>query len=182
MPKMGKKTRGVALAGLFCAITVVFQYATAPAGQLVTGALVNLTLITCGCIAGLWPGLAVGAVTPIVASLFGIGPPFMAILPFMALGNMSIVFTWHVISCSKGLPLRRVIAAVCGAIVKCAVLYLGIVRFALPYLTNANPVQTTRFTAMFSLPQLFTALIGGAVACAVLPLLEKAGQARRGRE
>ncbi|MCL2434386.1 MAG: ECF transporter S component, partial [Clostridia bacterium] len=178
----GKKTRGLALAGLFTAVVVIIQYATAPAGQLITGSLVNLALIMGVCMAGLLPGLAVGAVSPFFASLVGIGPPFLVILPFMALGNMTIIAIWHYISNTKTLRSphwRRIISTVCGAVLKAAVLYLSIVRVALPYLTNASEAQAAKFSAMFSLPQLFTALIGGVVACAVLPLLDKAVQKRK---
>ena len=188
MRKLGKNTRALAFAGVFCALTVVIQLATAPLAaplgplgqQLVTGSLVNLSLILCCCLAGLLPGLGVGLVTPFVAALCGILPPFLVLLPFMALGNMAIVATWRTlisIKTSRNAHVRRIIAAVCGAIVKTSVLYLGIVRLALPYLTNAPPAQAAKITAMFSLPQMFTALIGGGVACLVLPLLGKVGPA-----
>ena len=66
-----------------------------------------------------------------------------------------------------------------GASVKCIILYLGIVKVLLPLLINGQPeakqaAMTASLTASFGVTQLFTALIGGALAIIVLKLLPKA--------
>ena len=60
-----------------------------------------------------------------------------------------------------------------GAVVKFAVLYLGVVKIILPLLNLAAP-KAEKMSAMFTFPQLFTALIGGAVAMIVIPSIKMA--------
>ena len=73
---------------------------------------------------------------------------------------------------SAGLPVRLGGLAAASA-VKFLTLYLLVVQLLCRVLTLAEK-QVQTFTAMFSWPQLITALIGGALALAVVPLPKKA--------
>jgi len=112
--------------------------------------------------------------------MIGIGPVW-AVVPFIMLGNAAYVCVWRLIG---GLNFSnahvvRIIALAGAAITKFLVLYISLVKIALPYFLNLNEQQTARMIALFSLPQLITASIGGAVAVVVLPVIEKARAARR---
>ena len=135
---------------------------------------------------GLWGGLVVAAISPFMALLLGITPfPSILIVLFIALGNMVYVTIFHLIyrlvkdkktGVQMGMEGTGVLI---GASVKCIILYLGIVKVLLPLLINGQPeakqaAMTASLTASFGVTQLFTALIGGALAIIVLKLLPKA--------
>ena len=60
-----------------------------------------------------------------------------------------------------------------AALGKFATLYLLVVQLICNVLPLKQP-QIDMFTAMFSLPQLITALIGGGIAILIIPALKKA--------
>jgi hypothetical protein len=64
---------------------------------------------------------------------------------------------------------------VLAASAKFLTLYLAVVKVMIPLMGDAlKAPQVQKFTAMFSLPQLFTALIGGTLALALSPVIRKA--------
>ena len=67
-------------------------------------------------------------------------------------------------------------AVILAAAAKFLTLYLGIVKLAVPVLLGLPEPQASVVSQMFSLPQLFTALLGGAVALPVIRVLKKAVQ------
>ena len=50
------------------------------------------------------------------------------------------------------------------ALLKFCILYLGIVRIVIPLMTSLPAAKAEKLSAMFSVTQLFTALIGGVIA------------------
>ena len=60
-----------------------------------------------------------------------------------------------------------------AAITKFMVLYLGIVKLAVPFLLGLPEKQAAVISGMFSFPQLITALIGGAIATMIVPILQR---------
>ena len=76
----------------------------------------------------------------------------------------------------KKCPLTRQAAGLTAAAVsKFATLYLLVVKFIVPAMADSlKPQQIATFSTMFSFPQLITALIGGAVALLIVPVLKKA--------
>ena len=70
-------------------------------------------------------------------------------------------------------PARRAAATAVAAAGKFALLYLLVVQLLCRVLT-LNEKQIAAFSAMFSWPQLVTALIGTAVAMCVSPVIQKA--------
>ncbi|MDR1736830.1 MAG: hypothetical protein LBR85_08205 [Oscillospiraceae bacterium] len=172
-----KKSRilWIARTAIFIALLIALQFATAPLGQLVTGSLVNLLLIVSVMTCGLASGLCVAAISPVMAKLMGIGP-LWELIPFVILGNAALVLVWHFIgNRNMGRKIVAHIAAlVCAAVTKFVVLYLGIVVVAVPLFLKLPQPQVEKISGMFSLPQLFTATVGGALAVVILPVLKKA--------
>jgi hypothetical protein len=170
-----KYTLWITTTAVFVALIISVQAVTASFSQFVTGPLVNMILIVAVMTYGLPSGLTVAALSPVCAKLIGIGPLWQ-IVPFLMLGNAALAFAWHIIGKMKFAKKYavRVTALAAAAAIKFLVLYLGIVRLALPFLLDLPEAQTATVAGMFSIPQLFTALAGGALAIAVLPVVEKA--------
>lgn len=169
------KTFLITRTAAFIALLVVLQAATAPLGNtILTGTLVNALLIVSVRLCGIWSGGFVAILSPVMAKMVGIGP-LWSLIPFIALGNMTFVLAWHFPW--KGLPgpgyLKEILSLIAAASAKFAVLYLGIVRLAVPLVLKLPQPQAAVVSGMFSLPQLVTALLGGAVALPILGALKK---------
>lgn len=168
---MKKKTLWITQTAIMLALLIVLQWLTKPFGQLVTGSCVNAVLAVAVFLGGLWCGVTVALVSPFCAFLLGIGPQVIGIIPAIALGNGVYVLLLHFVSGeSVGSRIGALINASFG---KLAVLYLVVVQLLCRVLPLEQP-QIDAFTAMFSIPQLVTALIGGAVALLTVPVLKKA--------
>ena len=172
-----KKTNIVWIAetAIFLALLIVLQAVTASLGQFVTGSAVNFVLVAAAVIGGLWSGIVVAAVSPFLAFLLGIGPKLIAIVPFIAVGNIVLVLVYAlVMKCLGSKPLVAwPVGVVAAAVLKFAALYCCIVLIVLPSLGLPDP-QVATMSAMFSWPQLVTALIGGVLAALVVPPVKKA--------
>jgi len=161
-----KAILSITQAAVLTAILVAWQAATAPIGQtLLTGSGVNFILIIAASLCSMYVGVAVAVISPFMAALAGVGPAFPILAPFIALGNIAIVLVWHVFRKYKPL------AVVAGAAVKFAVLYVSVVKIAIPLFIPPKPAPT--ISAAFSFPQLITALIGGLCAFAFIPAFRK---------
>jgi hypothetical protein len=166
----------IARTAVFISLLIVLQAVTAMFGNtLITGTIVNLILIVSVMTAGLSTGLSVAAISPFMAKFLGIGP-FWSLIPFIALGNMALVFLWHYIGNSK--TERRyiayVVALIAAAAVKFIVLYIGIVHIAIPVLLDLPEPQAAVISGIFSFNQLITASAGGVFAIAIVPTVQKA--------
>lgn len=106
------------------------------------------------------------ALSPILAFFLGIGPAIPHLIPFVILGNLVIVLVYWLVM--EKTPLGTIpawgVGILAGAVAKTLVLWLGIVKLALPLIPGLKPQQIQVMSAMFSWPQLVTALIGGIVA------------------
>ena len=158
------------------ALLVVLQAALMPLNNsLITGSIVNLLLIISVMTCGLSSGLCVAAVSPVVARLFGIGP-LWSLIPFIAAGNAALVVLWHFIgnrSIGGKKYKARLAALFTAAFAKFLVLYVGIVRIAIPVFLGLPEKQAAVISNMFSIPQLITALTGGTFAFFLIPRLKK---------
>ena len=167
---------------IFIALLIVLQAVTAMLGNtLITGSCVNLVLVVSVMTCGLGSGLTVAVISPIMAKLVGIGP-LWSLIPFVLAGNITLVLLWHFIgnlSIMKNKYVVYIIALVVASISKFLVLYLGIVRIAVPLLLKLPEPQAKVISGMFSIPQLITASVGGAIAIAVFPRLKKAISGRQ---
>ena len=170
-----KKTSWIARTAICLALLLCLQFATKSLGQLVTGSCVNLVIAMAALIGGLWSGVAVAVVSPFCAYLLGIGPAFIALVPCVALGNAVYALAFGGLVRAfllKKKVLAAIISMVLGAALKFLALYLVLVK-----LVAQNVVPQAKYavvTASFTWPQLITALIGGALALLVGPLVMKA--------
>ena len=171
---MKKKTLWIAETAVMIALLVALQGLTKPAGQFVTGSCVNLILGVSTLVGGLWCGLTVALLSPFFAFLLGIGPALIQIVPAIAVGNIVLVLVLFLI-CRKAKKLSPLSygGAVAASVCKFAALYALVVLLLLPLL-GLPEKQVAMMSAMFSWPQLVTALIGSFLAVTVSPVIRKA--------
>lgn len=167
----------LAQTAVFIALLIGGQAATASLGQLVTGSWVNFVLIMSTMTRGAASGLFVACVSPVFARLIGIGP-LWALIPFMMAGNCVLVSVWHMVTKIKSanVHIARIAALAAAAAGKFITLYAGIVRLCIPVFLDLPETQAAAVAGIFSVTQLFTASIGGALAVLALPVVEKAGK------
>ncbi len=171
---MNKKVLWMTETAVMIAVLVALQWVTKPMGQFVTGSCVNLVLGVSVLVGGLWCGLTVAALSPFFAFLVGIGPAFLPIVPMVAVGNaVLVVVLWVLLRGKKELCGFSYVAVVAAAAAKFATLFFLVVKVVLPTLGLAEK-QVAMLSASFSWPQLVTALIGGALAVTVVPVIKKA--------
>ena len=172
---MNPKVQRITETAVMTALLVALQAATRPAGQLVTGSCVNAVLALATLLAGPWSGAAVALLSPFFAFLLGIGPQLLPIVPAIAAGTLVFVaLLWALTRRRKGAPpLRQVPAWLIAAFGKFAALYIIVVQ-VLCRILPLKPPQIETFSAMFSWPQLVTALIGGGIALLLTPPLRRA--------
>jgi len=171
-----KKILWLTRTAVFIALLIALQALTASFGNtIVTGSVVNMLLIVSAMTCGIYSGLCVGVISPVIAKLLGIGP-LWELIPFIIAGNIVIITLWHFIGNVKARNryIPWFIALGAGAAGKSITLYIGVVQIAIPLLLRLPDAQAAAVTAMFSIPQLVTALIGGAIAILLLPPLKKA--------
>ncbi len=147
----------IARTALMLALTVVIQMFGLP--QWFTGPAVNAMLLLAAGLINPAAGVMVGLFTPVIAVWRGILPPMLTpVVPFIAAGNAIYVLVfvmlerWH--------PYIGVATA-------------AFAKFALLAAAVRLVVEVPAAIAqMMQLPQLVTALVGGAGALAILWLLE----------
>ncbi|MCQ2557850.1 MAG: hypothetical protein MJ135_01910 [Oscillospiraceae bacterium] len=138
--------------------------------QLITGSLVNCILFVFTVVAGLGSAVTIGILSSILATVLGVGPQVIPIVPLIALGNavLSVVF-WL---CSKKFSLHNAAGIAAAAVCKCAFLWLTVAPL-LSSLASVPEKQAKALSIMFSWPQGLTAICGGLLALIILPRLKK---------
>jgi len=178
---MNKKIRWITETAILLALLVSLQYITKPMGQLVTGSCVNAILAIAALVGGLSSGLTIALVSPVLAFLLGIAPQILTVPAIMA-GNSVYVVLLHLLADQTGKNLGKQIAAwLLASVAKFAALYFIVVKLICSVLAESLLAAGTlkapmlkALPATFSWPQLITALIGGAIALAIVPALRKA--------
>lgn len=178
---MNKKLRWITETAILLALLVTLQVLTKPMGQLVTGSCVNGILAITVLLAGLSSGITVALVSPVLAFLLGIAPQILTVPAIMA-GNAVYVVVLHFLAGNDSRKwLRQILAWIVAAVSKFAVLYAVVVWLICGVFSQAllsagvlKAPMLTALPATFSWPQLVTALIGGAVALLIAPVLRKA--------
>ena len=177
---MNKKIRFITVTAVMLALLVSLQALTKPMGQLVTGSCVNAILAISVLVGGLSCGLTVALISPVLAFLLGIAPQILTV-PAIMVGNAVYVVLLFVIAGKSNHIVRKVFAWVVAAAAKFAALYAIVVGLICGVLADGLMAAGTlkepmlkALPATFSWPQLFTALIGGAVALMIVPVLRKA--------
>ena len=178
---MNKKIRWITETAVMLALLVSLQALTKPMGQLVTGSCVNAVLAVSALVGGLSSGLTVALISPVLAFLLGIAPQILTV-PAIMVGNTVYVILLSLLADKSGKNIvKQGIAWVTAAAAKFASLYAIVVWLICGVLSesllSAGVMKAPMLQALpatFSWPQLFTALIGGAVALAIVPVLRKA--------
>lgn len=163
---------------LVLALLLTIQFMTRSFGQFVTGSLVNLLLLVAVLVVDFKSGLFIGAVSPFLANLLGIGPAFIQIVFFVSLANIIFIcVAWTLvrktIESSKRL-INNVLGLFVAACLKTAFLWVILVNFALPFIPGINEKQLMLISLSFSWPQLITSLGGSLLAILIIPALIKA--------
>ena len=178
---MNKKLRWITETAIMLALLVSLQALTKGFGQLVTGSCVNAILAISVLVGGLGSGITVALISPVLAFLLGIAPQILTV-PAIMVGNSVFVVLLHLLADKSGKKLlKQVIAWVVAAAAKFAALYAIVVWLICGVLSQSllaagvmKEPMLKMLPATFSWPQLFTALIGGAVALLLVPVLRKA--------
>lgn len=183
---MKKKTLWLTETAVMLALLITLQALTKPLGQLVTGSCVNAVLAIAVLLIGMSSGITVAVISPVCAYLLGIAPNFVTVLPIMV-GNVCFVVLLRLIAGKSHKPVwKQPVALISAAGVKFGVLYLLVVEVICGVASGAllgkklgdivvlAPPMLKLLPTMFAWPQLFTALIGGAVALLIAPVLRKA--------
>ena len=178
---MNKKIRFITETAIMLALLVSLQAVTKGFGQLVTGSCVNALLAVSALVGGLPSGLTVALISPILAFLLGIAPQILTVPAIMA-GNSVYVVLLYLLADRDGKNLVKQAAAwIIAAVAKFATLYIIVVKLICGVLSASllesgvmKAPMLKALPATFSWPQLITALIGGAVALLIVPMLRKA--------
>ncbi len=162
------KTNKLTRSAMLLALTLVFQIGFRQFAQPLVGPLVNMMLLLSTMIVGIPMAIIIGCLTPIIAFLAGIMGVF-PLVPMIALGNAVYIIVFGLIIEKKEEVPQQVLGLVVSSIGKFLFLYMA-VRTLLPlFIPEVKPP----IIATFSLPQLWTALIGGALAIIIIKLLPK---------
>ena len=178
---MRKKVLWITETAVMLALLVTLQALTKPMGQLITGSCVNAVLAVSALVGGLGCGLTVAVISPVLAYLLGIAPQILTV-PAIMVGNAVYVVLLSVLADKTGKNIvKQVTAWVAAAAAKFAALYAIVVLLICGVLSESllasgimKAPMLKALPATFSWPQLFTALIGGAVALLIVPVLRKA--------
>ena len=134
--------------------------------QLITGTIVNATLILAVSLLGARDGLIVGLLPSSVALATGLLSPLLApMIPFIILGNSILVLAFAYLS-----KLNFWAGALVGSLLKFAFLY-GTSTVVIGLLINKQVAPAV--SQMLSWPQLITALAGSIAAFAILKGLKR---------
>ena len=178
---MNKKIRWITETAVMLALLVALQALTKPMGQLVTGSFVNAVLAVTVLVAGLYSGITVALISPILAYLLGIAPQILTVPAIMAGNAVFVVLLYMIAGKDSKKILRQILAWLGAAAAKFAVLYAIVVWLICGVLAEqllaAGTLKQPMLKALpvsFGITQLFTALIGGAVALLIVPVLRKA--------
>lgn len=178
---MNKKIHWITETAIMLALLVTLQALTKPMGQLVTGSCVNAILAVSALVGGLSSGIIVALISPVLAFVLGIAPQILTV-PAIMVGNTVYVVLLSLLADGTGKQLvRQAVAWVAAAVAKFAVLYAivgwlicGVLSESLRASGALKAPMLKALPATFSWPQLVTALIGGAVALLIVPVLRKA--------
>lgn len=178
---MNKKIRWITETAVMLALLVALQAITKPLGQLVTGSFVNTVLAVTVLFAGLYSGITVAVISPVLAYLLGIAPQILTVPAIMVGNTVYVVLLYFLAGKNSRKIFRQIAAWLVAAAAKFAALYAVVVWlicgvFAQKLLASGmlKAPMLKALPATFSWPQLFTALIGGGVALLIAPVLRKA--------
>lgn len=178
---MNQKLRWITQTAVLLALLITLQALTKPAGQLVTGSCVNCVLAMAALIGGVYSGITVGVISPVLAYLLGIAPQPLTVPAIMVANAAYVALLYFFAGRGRKGILPALLGWLSAAVAKFISLY-GMVGWLLcrvlaePLLSSGlmKEPMLKALPATFSWPQLITALVGGAVALLVAPAVGKA--------
>lgn len=178
---MNQKIHWITTTAIMLALLVTLQALTKGFGQFVTGSCVNTVLAVSALVGGLGCGLTVALISPVLAYLLGIAPMLLTV-PAIMVGNSVYVAALYVLADPSGKKLaKQAVAWIVAAAAKFVALYVIVVWLLCGLLSESllasgvmKAPMLKALPATFSWPQLVTALIGGAVALLITPVIRKA--------
>lgn len=188
---MLKKIRWITETAVMLALLVCLQWVGSMVPdqmtkQLITGTFVNCVLAVTVLMVGISSGLVVALISPICAFLFGIAPNFITVLPIMMGNSCYVALLFLIVGEAKKFGWRQPVGLAVAALVKFGVLYLLVVKLICGVASDAllgkkigevvvlAPPMLKMLPTMFAWPQLVTAITGGILALAIVPVLRKA--------
>ena len=178
---MNKKIRWITETAVMLALLIALQAITKPMGQLVTGSFVNTVLAITALVAGLSSGITVAVISPVLAYLLRIAPQILTVPAIMVGNTVFVTLLYFLAGKGRWNPVRQILAWLSAAVAKFATLYAIVVWLICGVFSEAllasgvlKAPMLKALPATFSWPQLITALIGGGVALAIVPVLRKA--------
>jgi len=178
---MKKTLKWITETAVMLALLIALQYFTKPLGQIVTGSCVNMVLAVSALVGGLSSGVTIAFISPVLAYLLGIAPQILTV-PAIMIGNvLYVLLLCFIVGKKYNSLVKRAVALVIASLVKFASLYAIVVWlicdvFAEGLLASGTlklPMIAT-LSVNFGINQLITALVGGAVALLIVPVLRKA--------
>ncbi len=177
---MKKKILWITETAVMLALLVTLQSITKPMGQLITGSCVNTVLAISVLIGGFACGATVAVFSPMLAFVLGIAPQILTV-PVIMVGNVAYIALLYLLADKTGKRYgKQVLAWITASFAKFAVLYFLVVKVICGIMSEnllaAGTLKAPMLNALpvtFSWPQLITALIGGAVALLISPILRK---------
>lgn len=178
---MNKKIRWITETAVMLALLIALQVLSKPLGQLVTGSLVNAVLAVTVLFAGLYSGITVALLSPVLAYLLGIAPQILTVPAIMVGNTVFVILLYFIRGKDSKKIVWQILAWAVAAGAKFVTLYgivvwliCGVFADALLASGALKAPMIKMLPATFSWPQLFTALIGGGVALIIAPVLRKA--------
>lgn len=168
---MKNNTRFLARTAMLLAVAIAFQLLgkLIPNNNFIVGPVVNAVLLVATAAAGVWSGISISVIAPLVSAFTNkaaIAPLILAFSPCIIAGNIVIVLAFHFLR-----KKNDILAVAAGSVLKFGFLYAAISVFT--SLVEMKPQVAATLTNLFSWPQLLTAVIGGAIALIILKIAGK---------
>lgn len=144
---------------IMLALTLVIQLGLSRLAQPIVGPLVNMMLILTAITVSRYSAMVIGTLTPILAFVVGI-MVFVPLIPVIIIGNIIYVAAYLLTRKVLKVKFDDYIAVIPAAIIKFGVLFIAVTYIVPLFVGPLKPP----IIAAFSLPQLYTALIGGFLA------------------
>ncbi len=168
-------TNKLVKASFLLAIAIVFQFLgrTFPEiSQMFVGPAINAILLLTVLICGLWYGLAIGCLTPILAFILGQLPtPFGPFIPFIIVGNLLYVYIFNLFI--KGKINKQSIGIIIGSLLKFAFLFISSNYIISALKIIGNQAVVSKLAIAMGILQLITSLLGGIAALIIIQILKK---------
>jgi len=149
------------------ALALIFQIGFMPFAQPVVGPLVNMTLLLAVLTVGPFHAVMIGCITPVMAFMLGI-MPMPLLVPVVVLGNAAFITVFYG-AAIKMKRINQMMALVAAALFKYAIMAASIRLIAAQFM----PGMPDRLIHAFSLPQFYTAMLGGMLALLIGRYLPK---------